>query len=53
MKDINKLFIVMLIASILSVSVSGCIKKGPAEKAGEKIDKTVEKAGEKIDHVLK
>ena len=27
----------------------GCESKGPAEKAGEKIDETVEKAGDKAE----
>jgi hypothetical protein len=34
------------------IAVAGltpCEKKGPAEKAGEKIDNTVKKAGEKIE----
>jgi hypothetical protein len=39
-------------AIVLSLAVAGlaaCEKKGPAEKAGEKIDNTVKKAGEKIE----
>ena len=53
MKKFISKFVAILTVTILITAVSGCIKKGPAEKAGEKIDKTVENAGEKIDHVLK
>ena len=36
-------------ALIVAIGVGGCEKEGPAEKAGEKIDKATEKAGEKIE----
>lgn len=38
-------------AAILGLMISGCESEydGPAERAGEKIDKAVEKTGEKID----
>jgi hyperosmotically inducible protein len=38
-------------AIILSFAVAGlaACEKGPAEKAGEKIDKTAKKVGEKIE----
>lgn len=45
--------------SILSVSVliaaglSACEQKGPAEKAGEKIDQSVEKAKDKVEDATK
>jgi hypothetical protein len=40
---------VMVTTALLS-TLYGCQKpEGPAEKAGQKIDKAVEKAGEKID----
>jgi hypothetical protein len=42
-------FITALITIVLMFGLSGCMKEGPAEKAGKKIDKTVEKAGEQID----
>ncbi|HEX2198581.1 MAG TPA: hypothetical protein VHG88_08170 [Burkholderiales bacterium] len=29
--------------------LAGCDQKGPAEKAGEAIDRTVERAGDKIE----
>ena len=34
---------------ILALGVSSCEKKGPAEKAAEKIDQAVEEAGDKIE----
>jgi len=39
-------------AIVLSFAVAGltaCEKKGPAERAGEKIDDTVKKVGEKVE----
>lgn len=59
----------LLLLSFCSISIfaalASCEKKGPAEKAGEKMDKTienvkdavdpkgpVEKAGEKVDEAL-
>ena len=39
-----------VVMTALLVVLTGCQKQeGPAEKAGQKIDKAVEKAGEKID----
>ena len=39
-----------VVMTALLAALSGCQKQeGPAEKAGQKIDKAVEKAGEKID----
>lgn len=32
--------------SIFVMGISGCKEKGPAEKAGEKIDESMKKAGE-------
>ena len=40
-------------AIVLSFAVAGltaCEKKGPAERAGEKIDDTAKKVGEKIEN---
>jgi len=55
----------VLAAGTFTFTATGCKEKGPAEKAGEKVDKTVdkmkdavdpkgpaEKAGEKIDKAL-
>mgnify|MGYP003576597989 FL=1 len=33
----------------LAVAISACERKGPAEKAGEKIDDAARKAGEQIE----
>jgi outer membrane murein-binding lipoprotein Lpp len=39
-----------VVMTALLAALSGCQKQeGPAEKAGQKIDKAVEKSGEKID----
>lgn len=39
-----------VVMAALLAALSGCQKQeGPAERAGQKIDKAVEKAGEKID----
>ncbi|BDS05777.1 hypothetical protein NT6N_08170 [Oceaniferula spumae] len=45
---IKPLFLILLGAAGL-FAFSACEKKGPAEKAGEKIDKSIEKAGDKIE----
>jgi hypothetical protein len=37
-----------LAMSLFLIGISGC-KAGPAERAGEKIDKTMEKGGEQIE----
>ena len=37
-----------LVTSALLIAISGC-EKGPAEKAGERIDTAVEKTGEQIE----
>lgn len=34
---------------LVVVSISACEKKGPAEKAGEKIDNAADKAGQQIE----
>ena len=34
---------------MLVFSLSSCEKKGPAEKAGEKVDNAIEKAGGKVE----
>ncbi|BDS07747.1 hypothetical protein NT6N_27870 [Oceaniferula spumae] len=40
-------FLVLGIASF--ATFTACEKKGPAEKAGEKIDKAVDDAGDKVE----
>lgn len=43
-----KKYLILTLLAIMSVSV-GCEKKGPFEKAGEKIDNGIQKTGDKID----
>ena len=43
-----QMFTAGLLVAFTALS-SGCPKKGPAEKAGEKIDETVQKAKDKLD----
>lgn len=44
--------IIRVFCAVLSLatalSVAACEKKGPAERAGEKIDNAVDKAGDKV-----
>ena len=40
----------LTVLTLMVVGLAACEKKGPAEKAGEKIDNAAEKAGEKIDN---
>lgn len=44
-------FAIMLIGaiSIAMVALSGCDSKGPAEKAGEKIDKSIESVKDAVE----
>ena len=37
-----------LLLSLALVGLSACEKKGPAERAGEAVDKAVKKTGDKI-----
>jgi len=48
MMKIYKGVVTAVVMSVLLVGLSGC-QKGPAERAGEKIDKTVEKSGEQLE----
>lgn len=43
---VSLLFVLILVVG--AMAVSGC-KKGPGEKAGEKVDKAVEKTGEAVE----
>jgi predicted small lipoprotein YifL len=52
MNTIKKLFLVLAAAAV-TLSLGACEKKGPFEKAGEKIDKAGEKTGDKIKDVTK
>jgi len=44
----RKLAILLLVVG-LGFGIGACERKGPAERAGEKVDKTVEKAGDKVE----
>ena len=44
--------LVVALGLILGV-LTGCEQKGPAEKAGEKVDKAVDKAGKAIKDATK
>ena len=39
----------LLLAAVVTVGVAGCQEKGPAEKTGEKIDKTAKDAKDALD----
>lgn len=39
----------LTICLLFALGLAGCDREGPAEKAGERIDKSMERAGEKID----
>jgi len=51
MKVLKQAMLIVAI-SIFVLGVSGCKKKGAAEKAGEKIDQTMEKAADKANDLL-
>jgi predicted small lipoprotein YifL len=44
----QKRFIAVLCAALLTFSFTACKKEGPIERAGKKIDRSIKKAGEKI-----
>ena len=44
----NRLQIMMALGLALTV-LAGCEQKGPAEKAGEKVDKAVDQAGKSME----
>ncbi len=48
MKKSCKNICTALVVSMLLAGLSGCEKKGPMERAGEKIDKAAEKTGDSI-----
>lgn len=52
MIHLRKLALV-LAAAVVTLSLGACERKGPFEKAGEKIDKAGEKAGDKIKDATK
>lgn len=48
MKNSSKNIFILLMVSMLLAGITGCEKKGPMERAGEKIDNAGEKTGEAI-----
>jgi hypothetical protein len=44
---------VLSVSLLIAAGLFACEQKGPAEKAGEKIDQAVEKAQEKIEEATK
>lgn len=53
-KPFLKMFVVVCVALVFAIFVSGCAKEeGPMEKAGKKIDQAVETAKEKVDDTAK
>jgi hyperosmotically inducible protein len=52
MKRIGHLQLAVALGFALSL-LAGCEQKGPAEKAGEKVDKAMQKAGDKIQETGK
>lgn len=47
---LDKAFSTALIMGALVVTLTGCdVNKGPAEKAGEKVDEATEQVGEQIE----
>ena len=45
----GKSIIAVLAMIALIVGLSGCLKEGPFERAGKKVDKAIEKTGEQIE----
>ena len=41
--------LVLPIASLFSLFAAGCDREGPAERAGERLDRGVEKTGDSIE----
>lgn len=46
---IKKLIVLISLLAFLGIGALGCEQKGPAEKAGEKVDEAAEQAGEKME----
>jgi predicted small lipoprotein YifL len=49
MTSFKKLAIPALAGILMLGGLTACDRKGPMERAGEKVDKTVEKAGDKVE----
>ena len=48
METTRKLAILLLVVG-LGFGIGACERKGPAERAGENVDKAVERAGDKVE----
>ena len=46
------IFLMITLLSLIIFATMGCKEKGPAEKAGQKIDESLEKAGDKLNDLL-
>lgn len=46
---VSILFRSMIAAAFLALALAGCEREGPAEEAGENIDRAVERAGEAVE----
>ncbi len=46
---VKKIIVLISLLAFLGIGTFGCEQKGPAEKAGEKVDEAVEKADEKME----
>jgi hypothetical protein len=44
-----RLLAALTAATVLGLGLGACERKGPAERAGERIDETVEETGERIE----
>ena len=49
MTSFKKLIIPALAGILMLGGLTACDRKGPMERVGEKVDKTVEKAGDKVE----
>lgn len=47
--SVRKAGSLMACAALLTVMLSACEREGPAERAGEEIDRTTEQAGEAME----
>jgi hyperosmotically inducible protein len=45
----KKMIVLISLLAFLGIGALGCEQKGPAEKAGEKVDEAAEQAGEKME----
>lgn len=50
--SLKKMAAAILILLAIGFGAAGCEEKGPAEKAGEKVDEALDKAGDKVNELL-